>query len=49
MFKPRIVQVVPFDEQEAEEDPAVAVAVYSIIGSTDPPEFHEAINDESDS
>jgi hypothetical protein len=49
LFKPRIVQVVAFDEQEAEEDPAVAVAVYSIIGSTDPPEFHETLNEESDS
>ncbi|CAB4586607.1 unannotated protein [freshwater metagenome] len=49
LFKSRIVHVVPFDEHDAEDDPAVADAVYSRIGSTDPPEFHATISDESDS
>jgi hypothetical protein len=49
LFKPRIVQVLPFEEHEAEDDPAVADAVYSRIGSTDPPEFQATISDESDS
>jgi hypothetical protein len=42
------VHEVPLEEHEAEDDPAVADAVYSRIGSADPPEFHPTTSDESD-
>ena len=47
MAKPLIVHVVPDAEHDCENPPALAVAVYSIIGSTDPPGFHETTSDEA--
>jgi hypothetical protein len=49
LLNPVIVHVDPDDEHDREDPPALAVAVKSRIGSTEPPEFHETTSDASDS